>query len=77
MTKVLMQKTVFDGKVYHKSGQIVEIKDELAAFYYQRRFAVEIKEQIIDELEEMEAEQKEEKPAIETKELKVSKRKTK
>lgn len=77
MTKVLMQKTVFDGKVYHKSGQIVEIKDELAAFYYSRGFAIEIKEQIIEELEEMETEQKEEKPAIETKEQKVSKRKTK
>lgn len=77
MTKVLMQKTVFDGKVYHKSGQIVEIKDELAAFYYQRGFAVELKKEIIQELEYMEAEEKEEKPAIETKELKVYKRKTK
>lgn len=77
MTKVLMQKTVFDGKVYHKAGQIVEIKPELAAFYYSRGFAFELKEQIIEELEEIEAEEKEEKPAIETKEQKVSKRKTK
>jgi len=77
MTKVLMQKTVFDGKVYHRAGQIVEIKDELAKFYYSRGFAFELKEEIIDELIEMEEEEKQEKAEIETKEQKVSKRKTK
>ncbi len=77
MTKVLMQKTVFDGKVYHRAGQIVEIKDELAKFYYSRGFAFELKEEIIDELIEMEEEEKQEKAEIETKEQKVPKRKTK
>ena len=77
MTKVLMQKTVFDGKTYHRAGQIVEIKDELAKFYYSRGFAFELKEEIIDELIEMEEEEKQEKAGIETKEQKVSKRKTK
>lgn len=77
MTKVLMQKTVFDGKVYHKAGEIVEIKDELAKFYYSRGFAFELKEEIIDELIELEEEEKQEKAEVETKELKVSKRKTK
>lgn len=72
-----MQKTVFDGKVYHKAGEIVEIKDDLAAFYYSRKFAFELKEDVVQQLGEIEAEEKEEKPVIETKELKVSKRKTK
>lgn len=68
-----MLKTVYDGKVYHKSGQDVDVSNDIAKWYFEKGFAQEIK---IDEptIEIT----KEEKAEIETKEeKKVYKRKTK
>lgn len=73
MAKVLMLKTVYDGKVYHKAGEKVEISEEKFKSYIERGFAKEFvvewedKNQIIDSPVQV--------PTIETKEQKFKKKK--
>jgi len=70
--KVKMIKNVYDGKVYHKAGQQVDITNDVATWYFSQGYAekIHIDEPTIEIV-------KEEKAEIETKEEKVSKRKTK
>jgi len=73
MAKVLMLKTVYDGKVYHKDGEQVEISEEKFKSYIERGFAKEIVSKweeanvIIDSPIQV--------PTIETKEQKFKKKK--
>jgi predicted GNAT family acetyltransferase len=55
MAKLLMSKTVFDGKVYHKAGEIIEVKPEVEKWYLGKGFAKKLDDKIIDELEEIES----------------------
>lgn len=79
MEKVLMKKTVHDGKVYHRAGELVEVKPEVAKWYLEKGFAVKlsqkIEEAVIEDLQEPEI--KVEAEAIETKEEKKVYRKRK
>ena len=78
MAKLLMSRTVFDGKVYHKAGNIVEVKPEVEKWYLDKGFANKIDEKIIEELEEIENAPEEVEPeVIETKEEKKVYRKRK
>lgn len=54
MGKLLMSRTVFDGKVYHKAGNIVEVKPEVEKWYLEKGFAYKFDDKIIEELEEIE-----------------------
>lgn len=49
MAKVLMLKTVFDGNIYHRAGQKIEINGETLKMYLQRNYATEIQEKIESE----------------------------
>lgn len=40
MAHVIMKKTVYDGKVYHRAGESVEITEEKAKMYIERGYAV-------------------------------------
>lgn len=67
-----MLKNVYDGIVYHKAGQEVDVTNDVAKWYFDKGFAVEFK------IDEPTIEIKEEKAQIETKEeKKVYKLKTK
>jgi hypothetical protein len=55
MAKLLMSRTVFDGKVYHRAGNIVEVKPEVEKWYLDKGFANKIDEKIIEELEEIDS----------------------
>lgn len=72
MENVLMKKTVHDGKVYHRAGELVEVKPEIAKWYLDKGFAVKlspkIEEAVIEDLQEPEI--KIEAETIETKEEK-------
>jgi len=61
MAHVIMKKTVYDGKVYHRAGESVEITDEKAKMYIERGYATEIAEKVVETKEEIPAETKEEK----------------
>lgn len=58
MEKVLMKKTVHDGKVYHRAGELVEVKPEVAKWYLEKGFAVKllpkVEEAVIEDLQEPE-----------------------
>ena len=77
MEKVLMKKTVHDGKVYHRAGELVEVKPEVAKWYLDKNFAVKLSEKVekavIEDLQHPEIEVEE----IETKEEKKVYRKRK
>jgi hypothetical protein len=79
MEKVLMKKTVHDGKVYHRAGELVEVKPEVAKWYIEKNFAVKLSEKVeaavIEDLQEPEI--KIEADTIETKEEKKVYRKRK
>jgi len=78
MGKLLMSRTVFDGKVYHKAGNIVEVKPEVEKWYLEKGFAYKFDDKIIEELEEIEeVEVMPEPEVIETKEEKKVYRKRK
>lgn len=68
MAKVIMKKTVYDGKIYHKAGETVEISDEKLKFYLERGYAYKV--EVPKAIERSEPETKEEIPA-ETKEEKI------
>lgn len=72
MEKVLMKKTVHDGKVYHRAGELVEVKPEVAKWYLEKGFAVKlspkVEEAVIEDLQEPEI--KIDADVIETKEEK-------
>lgn len=72
MEKVLMKKTVHDGKVYHRAGDLVEVKPEVAKWYLEKGFAVKlspkVEEAVIEDLQEPEI--KIDADVIETKEEK-------
>jgi len=69
--KVKMIKTVFDGKVYHKAGQEVDITNDVAKWYFNNGYAEEIK------IDESTIEIVPEQEVIETKEEKKVYRKVK
>lgn len=69
--KVKMIKTVFDGKVYHKAGQEVDITNDVAKWYFNNGYAEEIK------IDEPTIEIVPEQEVIETKEEKKVYRKVK
>lgn len=79
MEKVLMKKTVHDGKVYHRAGELVEVKPEVAKWYLDKGFAVKlspkVEKAVIEDLQEPEI--KIEAETIETKEEKKVYRKRK
>lgn len=79
MEKVLMKKTVHDGKVYHRAGELVEVKPEVAKWYLEKNFAVKLSEKVeADVIEDLQhPEIKIEAEAIETKEEKKVYRKRK
>lgn len=78
MGKLLMSRTVFDGKVYHKAGNIVEVNSETEKWYLQKGFAYKFDDKIIEELEEIEETEIANEPeVIETKEEKKVYRKRK
>jgi ribosomal protein L9 len=66
MEKLLMKKTVYDGKIYHKAGELVEVSNEVAKWYLGKNFAAKLDSKIVEELEEMEAEIEKESEAIES-----------
>lgn len=73
MVKLEMKKTVYDGKVYHKVNEIVEVTDEKAKMYIERGYAVasqEVKPAIVETKEEIPAETKEQKVVYKTKKKK-------
>ena len=61
MAQVIMKKTVYDGKVYHRAGESVEITDEKAKMYIERGYATDVVEKAVETKEEVPAETKEEK----------------
>jgi hypothetical protein len=79
MEKVLMKKTVHDGKVYHRAGQLVEVKPDVAKWYLEKNFAVKLSEKVeADVIEDLQhPEIKIEAETIETKEEKKVYRKRK
>lgn len=79
MEKVLMKKTVHDGKVYHRAGELVEVKPEVAKWYLDKNFAVKLSEKVeADVIEDLKhPEIKIEAETIETKEEKKVYRKRK
>lgn len=77
MEKLLMKKTVYDGKVYHKAGELVEVKSDVAKWYLEKNYAAKLDQKIVEELEEMESEPEQIESEIETKEEKKVYRKRK
>ncbi len=81
MGKLLMKKTVYDGKVYHKAGELVEVSGPIEKWYLEKNYAAKLDNKIVQELEEMEAEIESEteeiEAEIETKEEKKVYRKRK
>lgn len=77
MEKLLMKKTVYDGKVYHKAGELVEVKSDVAKWYLDKNYAAKLDQKIVEELEEMESEPEQIEAEIETKEEKKVYRKRK
>jgi hypothetical protein len=81
MGKLLMKKTVYDGKVYHKAGELVEVSGNIEKWYLEKNYAAKLDNKIVQELEEMEAEIESEteeiQAEIETKEEKKVYRKRK
>jgi hypothetical protein len=77
MEKLLMKKTVYDGKIYHKAGELVEVSNEVAKWYLEKNFAAKLDTKIVEELEEIEAESEAIESEIETKEEKKVYRKRK
>lgn len=77
MEKLLMKKTVYDGKIYHKAGELVEVSNEVAKWYLDKNFAAKLDSKIVEELEEIESESEEIESEIETKEEKKVYRKRK
>lgn len=62
MAHVIMKKTVYDGKVYHRAGESVEITDEKAKMYIERGYAVvKVAPAVVETKVEVPAETKEEK----------------
>lgn len=73
MIKLQMKKTVYDGKVYHKANEIVEVTDEKAKMYIERGYAFAHKEpkpEIVETKEEVSVETKEQKVVYKTKKKK-------
>jgi hypothetical protein len=77
MEKLLMKKTVYDGKIYHKAGELVEVSNEVAKWYLEKNFAAKLDTKIVEELEEIESESEAIESEIETKEEKKVYRKRK
>lgn len=81
MGKLLMKKTVYDGKVYHKAGELVDVSGPIEKWYLEKNYAAKLDNKIVQELEEMEAEIESEtdeiEAEIETKEEKKVYRKRK
>ena len=77
MEKLLMKKTVYDGKIYHKAGELVEVSNEVAKWYLGKNFAAKLDSKIVEELEEIESELEAIESEIETKEEKKVYRKRK
>lgn len=77
MEKLLMKKTVYDGKVYHKAGELVEVKGDVAKWYLDKNYAAKLDNKIVQELEEIESESEVIESEIETKEEKKVYRKRK
>jgi hypothetical protein len=77
MEKLLMKKTVYDGKIYHKAGELVEVSNEVAKWYLGKNFAAKLDTKIVEELEEIESESEAIESEIETKEEKKVYRKRK
>ena len=77
MEKLLMKKTVYDGKIYHKAGELVEVSNEVAKWYLGKNFAAKLDSKIVEELEAIESESEEIESEIETKEEKKVSRKRK
>lgn len=77
MEKLLMKKTVYDGKIYHKAGELVEVSNEVAKWYLGKNFAAKLDSKIVEELEEIESESEAIEFEIETKEEKKVYRKRK
>jgi hypothetical protein len=77
MEKLLMKKTVYDGKIYHKAGELVEVSNEVAKWYLGKNFADKLDSKIVEELEAIESESEEIESEIETKEEKKVSRKRK
>jgi hypothetical protein len=77
MEKLLMKKTVYDGKIYHKAGELVEVSNEVAKWYLGKNFAAKLDSKIVEELEEIESESEAIESEIETKEEKKVYRKRK
>lgn len=55
MEKLLMKKTVYDGKIYHKAGELVEVSNEVAKWYLDKNYAAKLDVKIVEELEEIES----------------------
>lgn len=77
MEKLLMKKTVYDGKIYHKAGELVEVSNEVAKWYLEKNYAAKLDTKIVEELEEIESESEAIESEIETKEEKKVYRKRK
>ena len=77
MEKLLMKKTVYDGKIYHKAGELVEVSNEVAKWYLGKNFAAKLDSKIVEELEKIESESEAIESEIETKEEKKVYRKRK
>jgi len=77
MEKLLMKKTVYDGKIYHKAGELVEVSNDVAKWYLEKNFAAKLDVKIVEELEEIESESESIESEIETKEEKKVYRKRK
>lgn len=77
MEKLLMNKTVYDGKIYHKAGELVQVSNDVAKWYLEKNYAAKLDNKIVQELEEIESESEEIESEIETKEEKKVYRKRK
>lgn len=77
MENLLMKKTVYDGKIYHKAGELVEVKSDVAKWYLDKNYAAKLDQKIVEELEEIESMPEQIESEIETKEEKKVYRKRK
>jgi len=76
MAKVLMNRTVYDGKIYHRAGEKVNISGQILARYLSKNWASLIEEEAEKvEIKEIEIPQAAE--IIETKEKKFKSKKNK
>jgi hypothetical protein len=66
--KLKMLKTVFDGRTYHKAGQIVDVNKDVERHYLNKGFAQSLKQEVVEEVETIDS--IEDEAELETKEEK-------